>query len=168
MSFVAVLEHNLFYGLLLAVLLSIVLMGSLYVNPEIGWRTYPPAVKAAFGSMREKVRRQRLVLGLVFIALLIVIPVYDLIQLEAQKGGSLTFSEAFVSTLIVLNVFNLVDLLILDWLIFATWRPKALMLPGTEGMAEYGDYGFYFAGFLRGLLGSIIISALAGVLIVAL
>jgi hypothetical protein len=53
----------------------------------------------------------------------------------------------------VLLVFNAVDLLILDWLVFATLRPRIVVLPGTEGAQGYGDYGFHFRAFLKGLGG---------------
>ena len=33
-----------------------------------------------------------------------------------------------------------------------TWRPRVIVLPGTEGLAGYGDYGFHFRGFLKGLV----------------
>ena len=39
----------------------------------------------------------------------------------------------------------------LDWLLFCTLRPRAIILPGTEGMAGYRDYRFHFVGFLKGL-----------------
>ena len=143
-------------------------MGSLVFNPEIGWRTYPPQVKVAFGPMRSTAKKQRIVIGLVFIGLLIGGAFVSLVRLQAAHVATLTFMEAFTSTLIVFNVFNLVDLLLLDWLIFATWQPKMLMLPGTEGMAEYADYGFYFSGFLKGLVGSVVFSLIASAITIAI
>jgi tetrahydromethanopterin S-methyltransferase subunit B len=52
------------------------------------------------------------------------------------------------------------DLLILDWLMFCTWTPQFVVLPGTEGMAGYKDYGLHFRGFLIGLLIVAVISAI--------
>ncbi len=60
----------------------------------------------------------------------------------------------------VLLVFNAVDLLILDRLVFVTLRPKIVVLPGTEGAGGYGDYGFHFRAFLKGLAGSSVASLL--------
>jgi hypothetical protein len=61
-------------------------------------------------------------------------------------------------------VFNLFDLLVLDWLFFCTIQPRAMLLPGTEGMAGYRDYRFHFIGFLRGLgfclVGGLVIAGL--------
>jgi hypothetical protein len=50
----------------------------------------------------------------------------------------------------VLLVFNLVDLLILDWLLFCTITPRWIVIPGTAGMAAYKDYLFHFRAFLKG------------------
>jgi hypothetical protein len=56
----------------------------------------------------------------------------------------------------VLLVFNTVDVLILDWLVFVTLRPGIVVLPGTEGAEGYRDYGFHFRAFLKGLAGSLV------------
>ncbi len=62
-------------------------------------------------------------------------------------------------------IFNLVDLVILDWLIFVTLQPKFTVLPGTEGLAGYKDYAFHFKAFLRGtvlcFLASLVIAGIA-------
>jgi hypothetical protein len=74
----------------------------------------------------------------------------------AKIGSESIFFSVFLGTFVVLLVFNAVDLLILDWLVFVTFRPKIVVLPGTEGAEGYGDYGFHFRAFLRGLAGSFV------------
>jgi hypothetical protein len=49
-------------------------------------------------------------------------------------------------------VFNIFDLLVLDWFFFCTVQPRLMVLPGTEGMPGYRDYRFHFIGFLKGLV----------------
>ena len=61
------------------------------------------------------------------------------------------FLPAFVYGFIAVFVFNLFDLLVLDWLLFCTIQPRMMVLPGTQGMAGYRDYRFHFIGFLKGL-----------------
>ena len=47
-------------------------------------------------------------------------------------------------------IFNLVDLILLDWLLFTYIQPRFVVLPGTEGLAGYRDYWFHFrASFLH-------------------
>lgn len=63
--------------------------------------------------------------------------------------------------MVIQNSFNLLDLIVLDWLIFCTVRPKYLMLEGTEAMKEYCDYVFHLKAAGKGLLISIVFSAAA-------
>jgi hypothetical protein len=69
-----------------------------------------------------------------------------------------TFLRVFVNSAVILMMFNLVDLIVIDWLIFNTLQPRFIILPGTEGMAGYHDYGFHFRQFLKGTAGSLVVS----------
>ena len=73
-----------------------------------------------------------------------------LTQLQARQPAA-SFLPALVFSGIALFVFNIYDLLILDWLFFCTIQPRAMVLPGTEGMPGYRDYRFHLVGFLKGL-----------------
>lgn len=65
-------------------------------------------------------------------------------------------------------VFNLFDLLVLDWLIMVRIQPKFIILPGTEGMKIYNDYSFHFRGFLKGTVLTFLTSlVIAGILVLA-
>jgi len=70
-------------------------------------------------------------------------------QLRAGSAGEIPFLTAFVHVFVMLSVFNLVDLLLLDWPLVAI-VPAFMILPGTEGLAGYKDYWFHFRGFLIG------------------
>jgi hypothetical protein len=59
-----------------------------------------------------------------------------------------------------LFTFNLIDLLVLDWLVFNTLQPKFVILPGTDGMAGYKDYLFHLRGFLIGTMICVIAAVL--------
>ena len=51
---------------------------------------------------------------------------------------------------IIAMTWNVVDLLVMDWLIVCTITPKWIVLRGTEGCKGYKDYFFHFKGFLVG------------------
>jgi hypothetical protein len=69
-----------------------------------------------------------------------------------------------------LNAFALIfsgwffDLTILDWLLFVKVTPSFVVLPGTEGMAGYDDYGFHLREHMRALpflaVGALVIALL--------
>jgi len=163
-NLIFLLRHSLFYGFLLSVLLSGITLGSLYINPEIGWRTYPPDIKQKFGPMSDKARKQRVIAGILFLVCLGGNLYASITGLGQALAGSLSFTTIFASTFLILSIFNVVDLVVLDWFVFAWLRPRFVILPGTEGLPGYADYGFYFKGFLTGVWGSLIGSLLvAGV-----
>lgn len=92
---------------------------------------------------------------------MLVIPLLGLFALRAQINA-VPFLPALAFSAIALLLFNLYDLIVLDWLFFCTIQPRAMVLPGTAGMAGYGDYRFHFTGFLKGLgftlVGSLVIA----------
>jgi hypothetical protein len=71
-------------------------------------------------------------------------------------------------TIGIVFVFNVVDWLILDWFMFCTLTPRLVVIPGSEGMAAYKDYGFHFRGFLHGtvylILGGLVIAGIVFIL----
>jgi hypothetical protein len=83
---------------------------------------------------------------------------WSVIRLAEIAGPALNFWHIALSVFIIWTVFNVVDLLILDWLFFVTLQPNGIVLPGTEGMAGYKDYGFHLRGSLKGQVGIAIVS----------
>ena len=77
---------------------------------------------------------------------------WSFLGVRTNAGNDIPFVTAFVHLFVMFTVFNLLDWLVLDWLIVVAIRPSFIILPGTEGMAGYRDYGFHFRGFLIGML----------------
>ena len=96
-----------------------------------------------------------------FLLLLIAFPMLAALSAKAAHQG---FPGVFLSAFGVGFLFNLVDWLILDWLLVCTITPAFVVIPGTEGMAGYKNYAMHLRGFLVGML----ISVVLGVLIAAL
>ena len=150
-------RHSLKYGLIMSVVLTPLLGASLYVNPEMWINDYPPDIREAVGPMSEGTRLQATVAASVILPIMIGVPIYSLVSLKRQRPH-LSFRSAFLSTFIVGNVFNLYDLVILDWLIFIVLQPEFVVIPGTEGMDGYRDYFFHFMESTKGLAGVTIVS----------
>ena len=100
---------------------------------------YPPDVKARWGPISEKARRQHFVFAIAFFGVLIGAMAYDAIRLELVLGTPPSILAIFVSIVIIFAMFNLVDAVIIDWLILLVLWPGLGVLPGTEGMAGYKD-----------------------------
>ena len=161
------LQNGLFYGAILSVLMGVTFLGIAFINPEIWLPDYPPDIQERFGQMSQRAKRQRRLVGIPVFLLLVAVMVASIFRF-VQVGGGSVFLAVFVGTLVMLVLFNAVDLLILDWLIFNTRRPRIIVLPGTEGAQGYGDYGFHFRAFLKGvggsLAGSLLIAGVASVI----
>ena len=133
---------------MLSGLLSVVILLSLRLNPETWLNDYPPDIRKKFGPMGAEARRLRIPTAILFLGILFGVIGRGLYRMHQSSVGGLDFPMAFTYTFAVGQIFNVVDLLILDWLIFVALSPRFIVLPGTEGLAGYSDYGFHFRAFL--------------------
>lgn len=147
-----VVQTGLLYGLFLSVVMAVTLLGSLRLNPEILIDDYPPDIRAKWGPISPQARRLKLWVGLPAMALVLGLLAAQAAQV-VQRSGGFHFLEVTLSLWLSMMLFNLVDLLVLDWLVLLTFRPRLAILPGTEGLAGYSDYQFHFIGFLKGTVG---------------
>jgi hypothetical protein len=83
-----------------------------------------------------------------------------LFGLEAYRHADFSYLRLFGFLWVVAFVWNLLDLLVMDWLIVCTVTPRWVVLEGTEGCRGYKDYGFHWKGFLTGCIYTTIIAAL--------
>lgn len=156
-----VLRGALIYGFVLSLALTTLSVISGTIALDMFVDKYPPDIKQKYGPMSPRAARLRPYIAALLFITMLVIPLIGLFALHAEIK-SVSFLPALVFSSIALLVFNTFDLIILDWLLFCTIRPRAMTLPGTEGMAGYRDYGFHFIGFLKGLgftlVGSLLIA----------
>jgi hypothetical protein len=138
-------------GTFLNVSLATVIGLSLRLNPEIWVHDYPPDIKERFGPKSEKAKRQTWLAAIPFFFLLIGVVVRSNLALKRDNGGHLPLKMAFLNSYGLFAYFWLFDLVILDWLLFVTLKPSFVVLPGTEGMAGYDDYGFHLKAALPAL-----------------
>jgi hypothetical protein len=143
-------QTGFLYGIVFSLLFSALLLVMIKINPEGLVDGLPPDIKARYGPVSEKTQRQHKPFVLLFFLIMLGVPLLSIRRYSLMTGGAPTFLDVFVIIFTLFLVFNIVDLLILDWLIFCTITPKFIVLPGTKGMAGYKDYGFHFRGFLKG------------------
>jgi hypothetical protein len=147
-------SHLFYYAIISGLVLSLVLTilsvigGAVALDMFVG--DYPPDIRQKYGHMSPRAARLRPYFAALLFLPVFIIPIVGLFHLRTEIG-SVPFMPAFAFAGITLLVFNLFDLLILDWLFFCTIQPRSMVLPGTEGMAGYRDYRFHFIGFQKGL-----------------
>lgn len=80
-----------------------------------------------------------------------------------------SYGKLLLYIFIIAMIWNIVDLLVMDWLIICRITPKWVVISGTEGCSGYKDYVFHFKGFLIGCVYTAIMSFLiSGVCYLAL
>jgi len=155
----AVIENGLIFGAIFSLVMSAIIVLSLRRNPMIWAERAPEDIKQAVGPIDEHARQQRRTFGILTLLFLLLILILSIYRLNAIQGG-LTFWSVFLNVFIVVMVWNLVDLLIIDWLLLVIIQPKFIFIPGTEGLAGYKDFAFHFRGFLKGIIYSVVIGLL--------
>lgn len=141
-------------GAVLSLLASLWLIVAWRVNPHIFLHDYPVEIQEKVPKKTKTEKRLTYVFGIPFMLLLLLGPFFSALSLKAQ--GEVQFWALWLNAAGVVFVFNVVDWLILDWFMFCTITPRFVVIPGSEGMAAYKDYGFHFRGFLHGTVYSIL------------
>lgn len=139
-------------GVLLSIVASTYLLILLRFNPRIFVGHYPKEIREIVPPKSEKERRMSILL-----ALLIGAPVASALLWRTATLGNHSFWELFAYAFGVLSIFNLVDLLVLDWLIVCWFKPRWVILPGTEQIVIPSPYLHHFKGFLIGTVGLAIV-----------
>lgn len=160
LPFNLLLEHSLLYGMVLSVVMSIVILVSLFLRPQIWLSDAPAHVQAAVGPLSPEDQRIKRLVGVPTMVFVIGLLIHAVVRLDQLTTGDAGFLEVALSTFLIIQVFNLVDLLLIDWLLLVRIRPRFVVVPGTEHLRDYGGYRFHFEGFLKGIAGSLVASLL--------
>ena len=146
----AIVTHSLAFGAVLSIVLFGLVLAVLRANPEIMLNDYPPDIRARWGPMTERTKRQRVFVAVLLLVAILSVGAWSIRSLPALASGDVTFAIAFAHFAIMFGTFNLLDWLLLD-LPLVYWQPRFVVLPGTEGLAGYTNYWFHFRGFLIGI-----------------
>lgn len=131
-------------------LISLSLLMLVGKNPRYMMHDYPPEITAGIPAQTVEEKRAGMRNSLPLILILFVFPL--VMGLVYKFQSSVSFVENWLRIFILMFSFNLVDLVILDWMIFCRLTPSFMVLPGTEGHPGYKNYRFHFIGFLKGTL----------------
>jgi hypothetical protein len=159
MNILQLIQLGLLWGTVFGVVFSIAMLLIGRVNAEMILNDYPPDIRAKYGPMSAQTRRQANLASLPLLLALGLILILGLGQLRSISG-ELTFLNTFVVSTTIFQMWNLIDLILLDWLLLMTFKPRFMILPGTEGMSGYRDYRFHFRKFLNGIVFTLILGAI--------
>ena len=151
MSLFNLVQLGAVWGTVLGVVFSLAVLLIGRIEPEMLLHEYPLDIQAKYGPMRGSVRRRANWAGLVLLVALGSVVVLGLSQLRAASG-ELRFLETLLVSAVLFEVWNVLDLVLLDWFLLQILRPKFMILQGTEGMAGYDDYKYHVRKFLNGIV----------------
>jgi hypothetical protein len=137
----------------LSIIFSVLVIVSLRWNPRLWIQDFPDALRATQAPLTLTENRQRTI----FASLLLGSVIGTIILLNGlvrgQMGAAFTFPIAYAHTWIMLQIMNLVDAVLIDWVYIVKIQPKHLILPGTEHvMYVLEDKRWHFANFLKGVV----------------
>jgi hypothetical protein len=150
MSTFQLIQHGAVWGVVFGLVFCAATLILGRINAAMLVNEYPPDVRAKFGAMDAQTRRQANLASLPLLIVLGAVIVFALASLRKQTS-ELTVLDTFIVAVTMFQVWNVLDLLLLDWFLLLTLQPRFMILPGTEGMAGYRDYGFHFRKFLNGI-----------------
>jgi hypothetical protein len=163
--FVFVFSNVLRDGFILSIFASGLILLTVRLNPRLWLQDYPKDIQTQVSPKTAQEKKQSLFFGIPFLALLFLVPLIFCIWLKHHSTTNVSFLSLFLNAFGVAFFFNLIDLVVIDWLIFCFVTPRFMVIPGTEGMAGYKDYGFHFKAFLVGTILSVVMGAIISVIV---
>ncbi|MEM7125982.1 MAG: hypothetical protein AAF702_06630 [Chloroflexota bacterium] len=136
------ITHILIWGGILSIASSVILFGSWWIEPR-HW---------GHDLAAERSLQNRIIKILILFAVQLLIMVWATIQYE-QIRPELGFVMALVINYLIYQVFNLCDLIVLDWLVYMKMKPAFIRpadLPIMDDIAEHVE------GFWNGLFIAIV------------
>lgn len=121
---------------------------------------YPKDVrKAANISIPSKKHRMQ---GLAFatVGFIFLFGLLIAFAISAFKGQELYFWKIFIHLWIICIIWNIIDLVIVDWLFICLLSLKYFVLPKTENYEGNKNYKFHFIGFLKGFITMTIVASI--------
>lgn len=129
--------------------MSLLIIIGLLHNPRMALHSFPQAIQDAVRSKTVHEKRLTAIYSLGTIAALFITPFAYALMVEETS-----FSVIWLHVFAIAMVFNIVDLLLIDWLLLCMITPSWAIIPGTESghaYSAYKDYRFHFNGFITGI-----------------
>ena len=156
----------LVHGFLFALVANgYLLLLMLTVSPRIwGYSDYPEMVRAKVPPQTRREKLAGAILGIPWILFILGYPVFSTYALKSSLGGEIPLLMAFLNPLVLLQLLNLGDVLILDWLLVSKITPAFVIIPGSTA-ADYKDMSHHFRGHIWATLAIGLLSLIIGAVV---
>ena len=154
------LQLVLLDGGLLTLVSAVFIGATIWWKPRLWLQDFPPDLRAA---LPPKTAEERRLTALVATPWFIVL-FGGLGATAARFGTAHGYPAMALHVYLVWLMFNLFDLLVIDWLGMHLVDPDDPPFEGTAGLAGYRDYRFHAVGFAKGsVMGLGVAAVIAGV-----
>ena len=139
-------------GAVLSAAIGLVIFGSLAYNPRLWINDAPEPARKLAAPLSPAERRDRWIVAGILLLTIGVVTAWSAARLIARDPAP-SFGTLFTHFVAVFFLFNLFDLVVIDWLVLLVMRPAfaRLSIPGLSHEETVGGYGYHFVGFLKGL-----------------
>ena len=141
MIFRYVLTQGLFYNIIVIGYLVTIMIS---LSPRIwGYSDYSNEIKAKVPPQTSQEKMWSVLIGAPWTIFVVGFPIFSTYLLKVKLGGEISYWNLFLNVFVMTFVFNLFDLIVLDWLIISRITPKFVIIPGTE-VADYKDFSHHY------------------------
>jgi hypothetical protein len=152
------LERLLIDGTLLGGGLGLLILLSLFVNPRIWLQDYPAEIRDQQPPLSRREKNLRALCGVFIIGGLFGGLLMSTWLLRASSGGVLSFPTAWLHMYGLFTTFNLVDAVVIDYMILGSLKPVRLLVPGSAALLQrHLTLGRYLHDFAKGQLIGVVI-----------
>ncbi|MEM0985587.1 MAG: hypothetical protein AAGJ32_05030 [Pseudomonadota bacterium] len=141
--------NTLVFGLSYAAVIGAMIILSYRANPRLWLHDYPQEMQALVPPKTADEIRQMRLWAIPVTGTMVLAPLG--FALWHHPVQDFSYLGAFIVIWTVMQVFNLFDLIVLDWIVTVWWRPPWVQLEGAEHMRHHDNLAFHFRGFLAGL-----------------
>lgn len=147
-----------------SVLFVVLVLTSLAYNPRLWIQDFPKEIQAEMEPLSSAEQIMRVLVAVLLLVVVIGIPVLSVLSVESTRGD-VTILGAFLHIWVIFMVVNLIDLLLIDWVIGVWWQPEFLLTPELRSGQQYNTYRFHLIEHLKGTLMLTVLALVLGVLI---
>ncbi|MEM1447797.1 MAG: hypothetical protein AAF726_02795 [Planctomycetota bacterium] len=158
------LEFVLLDGSVMSILIGALVAATFWSTPRTYLRDMPPDIQEAAAPITEREARSAGIVGLIVVSILLA----GLVISALRRTGGEGYLDAALHCYLVFQVFNLFDLVVLDWGMMMFIDPARPPIPGTENARGYRAFGFHARKSLNGAILGIPFAAAAAGLAVAI
>lgn len=156
MNFKIIIAQSILWCILWIIMVAI----SIRVFPFTIEHDYPDDVRKIANIPPPSKDHKRNGVFFATVSFLILFGLLIAFSVSQYSGKEFSFWKIFFHLWLVCISWNIVDLIIVDWLMICMLSIKYFVLPGTEQYPGNQNYKFHFIGFLKGSITMTIIAFL--------